>query len=319
MKLTVDAHVHAFPHFVKNDLAGLQAASGRVGQVRDAARLWWSPFSELLHRAQTYMRYLPPGARAALDEVTSFIPLPGLLIESTVTDLLHSMDQAGITHAAIIALPPRIPNDFVLEVGSSNPRLLPVVNLPKSSPRPSAEFKAFIKKGAKALKIHTAWDGETADSPRYRKLITIATDAGLPVILHTGVPHSHFFYKAPETGAVENFTPWFEEFPKTQFILAHMNYHEPMTAIDLAEKYLNLYLDTSWQPSEIIGEAARRLGAERILLGTDWPLIGNNLAVGLARLRECVHVGTLTPEQADQIQGLNAAKLLGIPHAPETQ
>ena len=132
------------------------------------------------------------------------------------------------------------------------------------------------------------------------------------MILHSGCIHNRIFYKDPNQGHPERFASWFEKFPATQFILAHMNFHLPQVAMDLAETYPNVHLDTSWQPAEIIGEAVRRVGSDRVLFGTDWPLVGDNMTVGLRRVRECVSAGTITAEDADRILGANAARLLAL-------
>ena len=91
-----------------------------------------------------------------------------------------------------------------------------------------------------------------------------------------------------------------------------MNFHEPSVALDLVEKHPNVFVDTSWQPAEVIGEAVRRVGAERVLFGTDWPFVGNNVNIGLARIRDCIQAGSLTEEQSMLILGVNAAKIFGI-------
>lgn len=114
-------------------------------------------------------------------------------------------------------------------------------------------------------KIHAASDGEGLDSPRYRELLEVAREKNLPVILHAGCIQNRLFYKDPECGRAELFAPWFEGYPEVSFILAHMNFHEPHKAIELAELHSNVFLDNSWQPPEIIGEAVRRVGAERVL------------------------------------------------------
>ena len=62
----------------------------------------------------------------------------------------------------------------------------------------------------------------------------------------------------------------------------------------------------------LIGEAVRRVGPERILFGSDWPFIGNNIIVGRDRVRDCVNTGMLNQDQAKLILGENAVKLLGI-------
>jgi predicted TIM-barrel fold metal-dependent hydrolase len=138
----------------------------------------------------------------------------------------------------------------------------------------------------------------------------VAQSKSLPVILHTGCIQNRVFYKNPSLGKVEIFEPWFEAYRRIRFVLAHMNFHEPEKALQLGELHSNILVDTSWQPAEIIGEAVRRLGADRVLFGTDWPFVGGNLAVGKKRIEEGVTGGVYSQDDADKILGGNALKLL---------
>jgi predicted TIM-barrel fold metal-dependent hydrolase len=119
-------------------------------------------------------------------------------------------------------------------------------------------------------------------------------------------------FKNPELGRAEAFENWFKNFPHLSFILAHMNFHQPDIAMDLAEKHSNIYLETSWQPTEVIGEAVRRIGPERILYGSDWPFVGDNINVGIKRIQSCVEAGMFSDEAAELIFGMNALKLFQL-------
>lgn len=306
----IDFHAHIFPASLERFLP--ESSKGKIAGWRRRARALMRPFSSSMHKTQPLFRHLPEGARRNLDAITGLAPIPGLLFESTASDLKDAMNEAGVDYALIIAHPKMIPNELVLEAAADNPRMIPVVNVPAGTVRPSQTLKKFHKNGAKVLKIHPAADGEGPGCSRYKSLLKTAADLGMPVILHTGCVHSSFLYKDPEMGRVEKFEPWFKQYPKTRFVLAHMNFHDPQQALDLALEHENLFVDTSWQPAEIIGEATRRIGAERVLFGTDWPLVGNNLSVGLKRIQDCIEIGLITEAQAELIRGVNAMKLLGM-------
>lgn len=326
MSVVVDFHVHVFPdlmgdlveHSVEGSVPDLLYR--KFTELRKTARLWKRPLSGSVHKVLTITRHLPDALRKNVDQFGAWVPLPSLVLESTASDLQEALTDAEVDYAVVIAHPPFISNDFVMDLCSTRPNWLPVVNIPKKTEKPATQLKAYFKKGARALKIHPCADGEGPDSPRYRKLLKTAADLGLPVILHTGCIHSNILYKQPELGDVVHFTKWFENYPSLRFVLAHMNFHDPQTALDLCDEFPNLWVDTSWQPVEVIGEAVRRLGAERILFGSDWPLVGDNIRVGRDRIREGVRTGLLNPEQAQLILGGNAVQLLGlIPHAAKTQ
>jgi predicted TIM-barrel fold metal-dependent hydrolase len=311
MPFVIDSHAHVIPDHLRQ--IAPQVAHFPLFELRKRARSWLKPIAGSLHKAQTVLRHLPSPARRVLDEVGVVLPLPTLLFESTPEDLTEALEASSIDRVMVIAHPPFTSNEYVLELFERDPRLIPVVNIPASQAEPAEALREYAKRGAVALKIHSAADGEPADSPRYAELLKTAEELGLPVIIHTGCIHSVAMYKDPKQGHAQNFEPWFKAYPKTQFVLAHMNFHDPSIALDLMEEHDNVYADTSWQPSEVIGEAVRRVGAERILFGSDWPLVGNNHAVGLARIRDCVECGLITEEQAELILGKNAAKLFKIP------
>ena len=311
--LIIDFHVHTF----QSPLELLSKSSlphyfEEMRGIRRKARSWLKPLTHTLHSMQTLLRYLPEIARDNLDQICGLAPFPGLLIESTPADLVEAMEEAQVDLTVVIAQPPYSSNEFILKISADEPRFIPVVNIPKGTLKPGAVLKKYVSQGAKALKIHPAFDGEGPDSLRYRSLMRVASDLRIPVILHTGCLHSRLLYKDASQAHPELFKKWFKNYPDLNFILAHMNMHDPNTAIDVSEEFKNVYVETSWQPAEVIGEAVRRLGAEKILFGTDWPFLGSNLAVGRKRVEECISMGMLNQNEAQLILGENAVKLLGI-------
>jgi len=277
---------------------------------RASAREWIRPFVNSMHSLQPLVRVLPGQARTHFERLSSLAPVPSLLVESGPADLKAAMESAGIDRAVLIAHPPVIDNDFILELCQERPdALIPAVNISPGASRPGIRLARYAKKGARALKIHASADGEPLTSPRYAALLKEADKEGLIVILHTGCLHIPFLYKDAHLSEARNFIPWFRKYPGIRFILAHMNYHDPQVALDLAESYAGVFVDTSWQPTEMIGEAVRRLGPEKVLFGSDWPLMGNNIAVGLRRIQSSVEGGLITEEDAALIRGGNAQRL----------
>ena len=308
----VDAHVHVFPDL----LEGRNLLEGVRGRVRSLFGPTHAVAQDLAHRAQTWVRHLPPALKALAEESGNLLIPAGLVMEATPRDLDHALRESGTTHALVVATPPFVGSDFVFNVCERHNRAAkdgsnwaPVATIPRHTNYPARDLRRLIRRGARALKIHPAFDGEGPESSRYRTLLREADHQGLPVILNTGCIRMGVFYRDSQLGHADLYRPWFEKFKNIRFILAHMNYHEPDAAIDLAESFPNIWLDTSWQPSETIGEAARRLGAERILLASDWPFVGGNLRTALARIAKCVSAGTLSEADAQRIRGENALGL----------
>jgi predicted TIM-barrel fold metal-dependent hydrolase len=289
-----------------------QTVQTGIQGFRRKTRSWYRPLSFTLHRAQTVLRHLPDPALVSLERVGGLFPFSVLFWEATLTDLQEEMEANGLTAVLAVAQPPFVSNEWVLEMHSQDPRIIPVVNIAPGTSRPGHALKRFVDKGAKALKINPAADGEGVDSPRYKALLREAQSLALPVILHTGVFHSSVLYKKSELGKAELYSRWYETFPGIKFVLAHMNFHEPHIALDLAEEHPSVFVETSWQPTEMMGEAVRRIGAERVLFGSDWPFVGNNIAIGIKRIREAVTTGLISDEHARLILGENAIKVFGL-------
>ena len=320
--MIIDFHTHIFPDRLNSFLNAAEKnslAQPWVGNVREKlvafrkqGRSWIRPVADLLHTLQPKTRNAPSLLRNWGDEIGSLAVLPNLLVESTVEDLEDARVASKVDMAVIIAHPPYAMNEFILEEARKNSELIAAVNLIKGTRDPAKVLRQYVDQGAKLLKIHPSSDGLHANSSHYKKLIATAAELGLPVIIHTGCIHMSLMYQNFEASHAEEFTPWFKKFPQVQFILAHMNYHAPQIAIDLMKKFQNVYVDTSWQPGEVIVQAISEAGADRILFGSDWPLGGNNISASLKRIQQAREAGLITVEDSKKILGLNAAKLLGL-------
>jgi predicted TIM-barrel fold metal-dependent hydrolase len=298
----IDFHAHFFRDPTQNFFE----------KPKKILRPWVRLVSEQVHHVQPWIRHLPQGLVKEVDRWSVFGLWPFMLNEFSLQDLLEQVNENQIDYVVAIAHPPLLSNELLLEVAQENPKIIAAVNITPGTPEPDQVLKDFYARGAKVLKIHPASDGEDADHPHYLKLLEAAQDLQIPVILHTGCINSKLLYKKPHMGHIENFTEWFKNFKDLKIVLAHMNYHFPVKALELAQDYPNLFVDTSWQPAEMIGEAVRRIGAERVLLGSDWPILGDNMRIAMARVQDAVNSGWITEKDSDLILGVNAAKLLGL-------
>ena len=89
-----------------------------------------------------------------------------------------------------------------------------------------------------------------------------------------------------------------------------MNFHNPEAAIQLALKYQNLSLLTSWQPADTLHKAIQKVGVHKVLFASDWPLVGENIRVQKERLWSLHERGDLNEEDLTAIFSGNAKKLL---------
>lgn len=286
--MIIDTHTHIYPTLDEAlKLAGVDVEIPNIKLLKKLAKITQGPQSKvnkLLQSASPLLRALPKELLPYADKIHAALSMGTTIANSSTKDLLESMDRNGVEKALVIAHPPLIPNDFVLETCAKNERLYPVVNIPTKARAPQELLFKYLDQGAVALKIHAAADGLESSSKHYQALLEVANERELPVIIHTGCIHIKPFYKEPEMGHAHKFVEWFDRYPKINFILAHMNYHHPLKAIEYCERFANVYCDCSWQPAEVISKAVERI-PKKIMFGTDWPLVGSNQEVMLERVR----------------------------------
>jgi predicted TIM-barrel fold metal-dependent hydrolase len=309
--LIIDFHTHVFPDPLSEISRKLPVTYApdlqSIQDTRSKLRSWIRPAARYLQNSQTLVRHLPEAARTALESIGGLITSPMLLVESTPADLAMEMREQGVSRAIVIASPPFASNAWILKTCQEHEEFfVPCVYAPESPEK----LRELVAQGARLLKIHPSIDGKGQDDPGYNALLEAASELRIPVILHTGCIHVQGLYRSPSMSRVTNFRPWFERYGNVTFILAHMNFHEPQEALDLCLEFPRLYVDTSWQPTEVVAEAVRRIGSERILLGSDWPLLGANMPTAIERVRDITRFGLCNEQDVRNILGLNAQRLL---------
>ena len=153
--------------------------------------------------------------------------------------------------------------------------------------------------GLKGLKLHPTIDWFGANSDIVFPLAELCGKLGVPINMHT--------YEPPKAlpALVGDLA---EKFPDTKIIMTHMGgslyFGE---AIIVAKNLENLYLNTAgvYQP-QIIKIAVDKLGANRIIFGSDFPW--GNPKIELAK----VEVSGITEEQKELVLGKNLARVLGM-------
>ena len=90
-------------------------------------------------------------------------------------------------------------------------------------------------------------------------------------------------------------------------LIAHMGtVWNVMEAILVAERTPNLYLETSWAQLLDVRAASRRLGPEKIIMGTDWP--GSDFDLERMKIARAIP----DPEHRQRVEGGNLAALPGL-------
>ncbi len=247
-----------------------------------------------------------------IEGLISVVLGPKQILQGTLPNLLESMASNGIDKTVVIASGSQSPNEWILDQAAVNSKLIPVVSLPPQFATSTLEnclieMERLVMRGARGFKIHTNFDNIPADHPAYHAYFESARIHSKFIILHTGCFHVPL-YKNPAPPSLLEFESYFEDYPDVKVCLAHMNRDNPEEAWIYMKRFNQLYADTSWQTSASIRQAQAAVGHDRILLGSDWPLLHKNLqANALDVLRQA-----LSETQVENILGRNAEVFLGI-------
>jgi predicted TIM-barrel fold metal-dependent hydrolase len=286
----------------------------------------------------------PPGVRDRREELVrsepAFAELYGdaRATMATADDVLASMDAAGVERAVICNFAWRDDalidetNEYLVNAGlKSGGRLVPFVSVALAGAGahggPDAEEavgarkddqRAIIRQlaGAGARGIgelrpeHSGYD--LANSDEADLLAWAAAAFDLAVLVHVSEPVGHH-YAGKQGGAtlsaVERFAA---ASPAVTVIAAHWGGGLPFYALmpEVREALDNVYFDTAAEQflydAAIYRAAIGVVGAEKILWGSDYPLVPHERA--LARTRGA---GLNDDEQAAVLGG-NAARVLGL-------
>lgn len=235
---------------------------------------------------------------------------PSMLLQGTLDNLAASMERAGLDKTVVIGAPPIADNEWLLTRLASDDRFIPVITLPRL-PADAGELaweialNKAVDLGAKGFKIHVNIDGMVPEFLGYRMMFRVAEERGVFIIVHTGCFHVPS-YKI--SGGIEpkSFEALLTKHPSVRVCFAHMNRDHPERAWDVVNRHQNVYVDTSWQSVKTVRQALGAIPVERILLGSDWPLLNDELQVENTRIVE----EACTSEQARIVMGENAERFI---------
>ena len=138
-------------------------------------------------------------------------------------------------------------------------KLIPFAKVAASYPKADEFLRVAVEElSVKGLKMHSHEGFPT------RGIMNILQEHDLPLLIHTREPFE--------------LIPLLKAYPDVKIIIAHLgsptNYYHQIQAIYLAEKYDNVYLDTSVGSDifENLRLAVERAGPEKILFGSDAPV-----------------------------------------------
>ena len=232
--------------------------------------------------------------------------------------LIESMDAHGIDKSVTFGFPWKKAeyykknNDYILESVNQYPeRLIGLCCVDMYSQGAAAEVERCLDAGLSGVgELAFYQSGIDEDALAMLKpVMKLCAIRDVPVMIHTNEPVGHLYPgKTPNTLAqIYNLA---KTFPENKIILAHWGggvFFYMLLKKEVKETLKNVYYDTAASPflydPDIYRVAIETTGVEKVLFGTDFPLIPPN-----RYFKEIDQAGIL-PKDKEKICGINAARL----------
>jgi len=240
-----------------------------------------------------------------------------------VEELIAFMDRDGIDRAVVCGFPWSDPgraaahNDYLLEAAAGyRDRIIPLAACDPSAPGGLKEAERALAAGAAGLGELGFYFSDLAET-RVRvalvKAAGLCAEADRPLLLHTNEPVGHS-YPGKSPMSLGGLYRLVRDCPRTRFQLAHLGggiFLYELLKKEVGEVLRNCVFDTAAAPflyrPELYPTFARLAGEDRLLMGTDWPLLG------LGRYLKDLDSAGVAGRLREKLLGENAREFYGLP------
>ena len=239
---------------------------------------------------------------------------------ATAEELLQAMDEDDIDTSVVMGVGwtdhglAREANDYIIESVKKHPgRLVGFAGVsPAWGDQAVREAERCARAGLNGIgELHPDWQAyDLGDERTMAPLAEVAREHGMVVTTHSSEPVGHAYPGKGRT-APEVLWRFIKSFPELKVVCAHWGGGLPFYALmpEVREVLGNVYFDTAASPflyaQEVFSVVARLVGADRILLGSDFPLMSPG------RLLRQIDRSLLSQDEKRAIKDANAARLLG--------
>lgn len=239
---------------------------------------------------------------------------------ATAEDLIESMDRDGIDVSIALNFGWANPelchetNDYIMESVSKHPdRIIGFCSIQPKSGDAISEIERCARGGIRGIgeMMPHIQDFDLGNQALMAPIVETAERNNLIMLTHSSEPVGHIY---PGKGNVlpERLYQFITNFPNLKVVCAHWGGGLPFYALmpEVAETLKNTFFDTAASPFlykyEIFPRVAEIIGAEKILFGSDYPLITQKRIIsGLEQLN-------ISKESKKKIMGENAHAILGL-------
>jgi predicted TIM-barrel fold metal-dependent hydrolase len=236
-------------------------------------------------------------------------------------ELIAAMDEEGVDRSVVFGFPWqsaerfRRQNDYVMEAVAAYPdRLIGLACFDVEHPAAPEETRRCLEGGLAGVgELAFYASGITPDKlDRLEPVMALCREKDAAVLIHTNEPVGHPYPgKSPNT--LSQIYSLAKRFPHNRLILAHWGgglFFYALLKKEVRDVLQNVYFDTAASPflydPSIWETAVRIAGADKILFGTDFPLLRPS------RYFREIDARPLSDEDKALIKGGNAARILGL-------
>ncbi len=246
--------------------------------------------SYIIVDTHTHTYQTPEKARLILQSFTSLHQMePSHLGKGTIEEVLLNMQLHHIDYTLMANFAPvkilHNNNLWTISMSKEHPSLIPLVSLhPDMKEDTLILLKEYIALGAKGLKFHTGAQSFIPNHKNLQNVYEYCNKISFPILFHCGLTSKVITERNAD---LDMLLPVIENYRNIPIILAHMAEGNINDVLSLSQKYKNLYFDTSivisgllcikrvhddcWQNDELVIDVIHKVGAQKIIFGSDYP------------------------------------------------
>ncbi len=229
-------------------------------------------------------------AAQILNAFTSFYNMqPTSIGKGTIEEVVSNMQKDRIDYTILSNFAPvkilHQNNLWSIKMSKKFPQLIPLVSIhPEMDGNILRHLENYISSGAKGIKIHSSAQGFLPNDSRLQGIYEYCNETRFPIFYHCGLTSEVMVNNYSD---LEMLMPVIDKYKDIPIVLGHMAEGKFEDVLWLAKTYQNIYFDTSiaisgllcikrvhdvsWQNDDFVIDIIRKIGASRIVFGSDYP------------------------------------------------
>ncbi|NLE24732.1 MAG: amidohydrolase [Clostridiaceae bacterium] len=264
-------------------------------------------------------------ATKILDSFTTLYKMePTSIGKGTIEEVILNMERDCIDYTILANFAPakilHANNLWTIEMAKRYKRFVPLISInPDMEGDILAHLKQYILLGAKGIKIHSSAQDFLPNSDNLQPVYEYCNETRFPIFFHCGLTSEVRFNNYSDLDMLLGVIDKYQNIP---IVLGHMAEGMVNDVLWLSKAYGNIFFDTSiaitgllcikrvhdncWQDDEVVIDIVRKVGANRIVFGSDYPF-----GSPIHDIKRFIQM-KLTDEEKGMILGVNAVRVFNI-------